>query len=74
MMKEEFLHSYDGYDLGFPMERPYGAPKSINGLWATTTATTTPGTEPHKQARSFVALGWFTLWEVPLSFGVGRLG
>ena len=51
MMKEEFLDSYDGYDLGFPMERPYGAPKSINGLWATTTATTTPGTEPHKQAR-----------------------
>ena len=38
---------------------------SVSILWATTTATTTPGTEPHKQARYFVALGWLTLREVP---------
>ena len=31
MMKEEFLDSYDGYDLGFPMD-PLGPPSLSSSL------------------------------------------
>ena len=41
MMKEEFLDSYNGYHLGFPMD-PIESPQVYRILWATTTATTTP--------------------------------
>ena len=40
MMKEEFLDSYNGYHLSFPMDPM--EPPSLHRLWATTTATTTP--------------------------------
>ena len=50
MMKEEFLDSYNGYHLGFPMD-PMEPPSPARRHWATTTATTTPSANRHKQAR-----------------------
>ena len=56
MMKEEFLDSYNGYHLGFPMD-PMEAP-SLFQLWATTTATTTPSANVAGTLIRRLGFGW----------------
>ena len=58
MMKEEFLDSYNGYHLGFPMD-PMEPPSPARRLWATTTATMTPSANrTSRRVNSSPWVGW----------------